>query len=161
MCAPVRARIVLVRVEIFERLARRHLTCKKLSAVCAIERIGLNDLRAVNFQYALALCACILRNAECHAVASCRADHCISDTCVAARSVKNYLAGAKLARSLCFKNNRTRRAVFNRPARIQVLCLCINFNLSVKLARDVAQAYERRSANARQQIILSNLCWFF
>src|SRR5262249_51648002 len=93
---------VLVGVEIFFRLTRVELACSADCAVGAVGGIGINNVRAVGEEDALALDGDVLRHAERNRESFGGADHGVGNACVAAGRVEQSIVGGKLSAAAPF-----------------------------------------------------------
>src|SRR3982751_4486992 len=144
MSLPIGRVVVLVRVEIFIRPPGLQLRGRDLGAIGSAKRVGFDDFSSVELKDPLSCEASISRQRKRYAISANRADHRVGDTSVAAGGVQDRFVWGKLAGRLAGDYHRQSGPILDRAARIQMLGLCVNFDIVRKVSSNAPQTDKRR-----------------
>ena len=144
---PVGLVAVLVGVEVALGLEREQPPRLADGAVRSFERVGPDDVGAVDVEQPLALARDVRRHAQLDRVAQGGAQHRQRDAGVAGRGVEQRLAGHQRAGAQALADHRGGGAILHRPARIARLELGVDLDPRVGL--DAAEPGQRRVADQR------------
>ena len=141
MGAPVGGVIVLVRVEIKLGIFLGQAAHPANGAVGAFHGVGVDNLRAVGFQNALALHAHVGGHAKLHAVVLGGADHRVGNAGVAGGRVDQDFVPRHQPGGFRLADNVHRRAVLHRAAGILPFRLGVNLDIR-RCGANSRQAYQ-------------------